>query len=116
MIALTVFASPGRKSVRLFLRADGGERSRIVLKGVEAINLSDLRHGNIIFDIIVVDSEKLTIGDTDQLYNYEPTEAQAEQHFRKVQQQRLSSTSLRHTVLSAQCFSGSGNIAKLPLA
>ena len=79
-----------QKSVHLFLRTDRGERSTIVLKGVEAMNLSNFLPGNIIFDIVVAGSEKLTIGDIEQLYQHEPTQAQTEQLFRKVQQQGLS--------------------------
>jgi hypothetical protein len=80
-----------KKSVHLFLRTDRGERSTIVLKDVEAMNVSNFLAGNIIFDIVVVDSNKLTIGDIEQLYQLQPTQAEmAERLFREAQQQDLS--------------------------
>jgi hypothetical protein len=80
-----------QKSVHLFLRTDRGQRSTIVLKGVEAMNVSNFLVGNIILDIVVVGSDRLTIGDIEQLYQLQPTRAEmAERLFRKAQQTGLS--------------------------
>jgi hypothetical protein len=80
-----------QKSVHLFLRTETSEPSTIVLKGVEAMNVSNFLAGNIILDIVVVGSEKVTIGDIEQLYQLQPTQAEmAERLFRKAQQQGLS--------------------------
>ena len=80
-----------QKSVHLFLRTDRGERSTIVLKGVEAMNVSNFLEGNIILDIVVVGAEKLAIGDIEQIYQLQPTQAEmAERLLRNAQQQGLS--------------------------
>ncbi len=81
----------GSKSVHLFIRSDAGERSTIVLKGVEAINLSNFLAGNIIFDIVVVGSDKLTVADIEQLYQLQPHQAEMSQRlFSKARQQHFS--------------------------
>lgn len=57
------------KGARLFVRTVRGERSTIVLTEVEALNISDLRGGNVILDVAVIAPEKLTVADIEQLYD-----------------------------------------------
>jgi hypothetical protein len=49
------------KQARLFVRRVGGEHFTIHLTEVEALNISGLRAGNIIFDVVLIAPEKLTL-------------------------------------------------------
>ena len=55
----------GDKQVYLFVRTVEGERSTIHLTEAEALNISGLRAGNIIFDVVLIPPDKLTIEDID---------------------------------------------------
>jgi len=48
------------KDARLFVRTPGSEKLTIVLTGVEALNINDVRQGNIIFDVVVATVESLS--------------------------------------------------------
>jgi hypothetical protein len=56
------------KGARVFVRTEVGERSTIVLSGVEALNITDLRGGNIIFDLVLIASDRLTVKHIEQAY------------------------------------------------
>jgi hypothetical protein len=62
------------KSVRLFVRTVAGECSTIVLTDVEALNINGLRAGNIIFELVLIAPDKLTIEDMTQVYDLKPDE------------------------------------------
>jgi hypothetical protein len=64
------------KSVRLFVRTVAGERSTIVLTDVEALNINGLRTGNIIFELVLIAPDKLTMEDMTQVYDLKPDEAE----------------------------------------
>ena len=55
-------------AVHLFLRTQRGERFTLTLRGVERLNLSEVREGNIVFDLVFRDAEGLTISDMEELY------------------------------------------------
>jgi hypothetical protein len=55
------------KSVRLFVRTVEGERSTIVLTDIEAMNITGLRTGNIIFELVLIAPDKLTSEDMAQV-------------------------------------------------
>jgi hypothetical protein len=74
------------KSAHLFLRTDTGERSTIVLKDVERMNVSNFKAGNIVFDVVLVDSCKVTIEHVERLYGF--SDAQKAQQFLKEAQGR----------------------------
>ena len=57
------------KGVRFFVRTETGERSTIVLSGVEALNITGLKAGNIIFDLALIPSDKLTVKHIEQAYD-----------------------------------------------
>lgn len=79
----------GDKGVHLFLRTYAGERSTVVLKDVERMNVSNFRQGNILFDIVLVRPDKLTIALIQQLY--QPSQAEtAHDLLTKAQQRGLS--------------------------
>jgi hypothetical protein len=63
-----VWLSPD-KGVRFFVRTEAGERSTIVLSGVEALNINGLKAGNIIFDLALIASDKLTLKHIEQAYD-----------------------------------------------
>jgi hypothetical protein len=64
------------KSVRLFVRTVAGERSTIVLNDVEALNINGLRAGNIIFDLVLIAPDKLTMEDMTHVYDLKPEETE----------------------------------------
>src|SRR5437016_4235203 len=57
----------------LFVRTLEGERFTIVLNGVTRMNISNLWAGNIIFDLVFVPPEALTIAHIEQVYGGFPT-------------------------------------------
>jgi hypothetical protein len=81
----------GRQSARFFVRTAAGERSTIVLTDVEALNINGLRAGNIIFDLVLIAPDKLTMEDMKQIYDLKPDEAErARQLLSKAQEKGLS--------------------------
>jgi hypothetical protein len=56
------------ETVYLFVRTADNKRSEIVLGGVEALKLSNVREGNIIFDVGLVDTDQLTESDIASVY------------------------------------------------
>ena len=56
------------KGTRLFVRTEAGEGSTIVLSDVEALNITDIRGGNIIFDLVLIAPDKLTVKHMEQAY------------------------------------------------
>jgi hypothetical protein len=79
------------KSVHLFVRTVAGERSTIVLTDVEALNINGLRTGNIIFELVLIAPDRLTIEDMTQAYGLKPDEAeQAHKFLSKAQERNLS--------------------------
>ena len=68
-----------------------GERSTIILTDVEALNICGLRAGNIIFDLVLIAPDKLTVQDIEQAYDLKSGEVEkASQLLHKAQQQGLS--------------------------
>ena len=79
------------KSVRLFVRTLAGERFTIVLTDVEALNINGLKAGNIIFDLVLIAPDKLSMEDITQVYDLKPHEAEmARKLLNKAQRQSLS--------------------------
>ena len=79
------------KSVRLFVRTVSGERSTLVLTDVEALNISSLKAGNIIFDLVLIAPDKLSVEDITQVYDLQPHEAEmARKLLNKAQGKSLS--------------------------
>ena len=79
--------------MRLFLRTEDGQCSTVVLTDVGALNTSNFMAGNIIFGVVLVKPEELTIVHIEQLYLLEPAEAGeaiAQKLLRNAQQQCLS--------------------------
>ena len=62
-----VWLSPN-KGARFFVRTDEGERSTIILSGVEALNVTDIRQGNIILELVCIAPEKLTLNHIEDAY------------------------------------------------
>ena len=56
------------KVAHLFLRSLNGERSTIVLNGVERLDVSGFRAGNIILDVALFDTSELTAEQIEHLY------------------------------------------------
>jgi hypothetical protein len=78
------------KQARLFVRTAEGERSTIHLTEVEALNFSGLRAGNIIFDVVRIPPDKLTVEDIKQVYDLKDGEREnARRLLVKAQEQGL---------------------------
>jgi hypothetical protein len=79
------------KRARFFVRTVAGERSTIILTDVEALNICGLMAGNIIFDLVLIAPDKLTVKDIEQAYDLKSGEVEkASQLLRKAQHQGLS--------------------------
>jgi hypothetical protein len=76
------------KSAYLFLRTDTGGRSTLVLKDVERIEVSNFKGGNIILDVVFIDSGELTIEHIQQLYKFSDS-GKAQQFLKEVQERGL---------------------------
>lgn len=57
------------KTARFFVRTVDGERSTIVLTDVEALNIGNIRDGNIILDVVVVVPSAVTVEHIEQAYD-----------------------------------------------
>lgn len=79
------------KCARFFVRTVAGARSTIILTDVDALNICGLWAGNIIFDLVLIAPEKLTVQDIEQAYDLKSGEVEkASQLLHKAQQQGLS--------------------------
>src|ERR1700675_1472821 len=79
------------KHPRFFFRTVSGERSTIILTDVKALNISGLRAGNIIFDLLLIAPDKLTVKEIEQAYDLESGEVEKPaQQLGRVQEQGLS--------------------------
>ena len=79
------------KCARFFVRTVAGERSTIILTDVEALNICGLRAGNIIFDLVLIAPDKLTVQDIEQAYGLKSGDVEmARQLLGKAQEQGLS--------------------------
>jgi hypothetical protein len=56
------------KCARLFVRSADGRRSTIRLTDVEALNLRNVRDGNILFEVLFVGTSKLSPAHIEQVY------------------------------------------------
>lgn len=56
------------KSAHLFFRSHDGTRSTLVLSGVESLDVSDFKAGNIVFDLVLTGSGEVTVEQIEHLY------------------------------------------------
>jgi hypothetical protein len=63
------FRTGPNKKLHLFLRTHGGESFTLELQGVDALTLSEIKQGNIIFDIVFRSGEQLTSSDIEELFD-----------------------------------------------
>lgn len=79
------------KGAHLFVRTVAGERSTIILTDVEALNICGLRAGNIIFDLVLIAPDNLTVRDIEQAYDLQNGKVEmARQLLAKAQERGLS--------------------------
>jgi hypothetical protein len=87
----------------LFLRTLSGSCSTLVLTGVAAANVTNLRTGNIIFDAVIVPTERLTSADVIEAHQLQSTDSQvAEKALRKAQEMNLSALQISSSY-GAEC-------------
>jgi hypothetical protein len=85
----------GNKSVRLFVRTVAEERFTIILTDVDALNINGLRAGNIIFELVLIAPDKLTMEDMTQAYDLKPDEGeQARKLLSKAQERSFSALAM----------------------
>jgi hypothetical protein len=77
------------EAVHLFLRTQGGERFTLILRGIERLILSEIKEGNIIFDVVFRDSGQLTTSDIDELYDVKAHSPQAASLLEKAREKGL---------------------------
>jgi hypothetical protein len=65
------------KVVHLFLRTQDKKRFTLVLQGVHSLILSEIKEGNIIFDLVFRPARELTTADIAELYGVGADAAQA---------------------------------------
>jgi hypothetical protein len=81
----------GDKRARFFVRTVAGELSTIILTDVQALNICGLRAGNIIFDLVLIVPDKLTVKNIEQAYDLKSGDVdKAQQLLGKAQEQGLS--------------------------
>src|SRR5713226_2410321 len=64
------------KLVRFFLRTVNQQSFVLILEGVEALALTDIKQGNIILDLVFRSTEELTHSDVQDLYGVGPDTSQ----------------------------------------
>jgi hypothetical protein len=57
------------KKVDFFLRTHDGESLTLALQGVDALALSEIKQGNIVFDLVFRSGEQLTTSDIEALFD-----------------------------------------------
>lgn len=77
------------KRARFFVRTAAGERSTIVLTDVESLNIRDLKAGNIIFDLVLIEPQNLTLKDIEQVYDLNCHAEEIQLLLRKAQESGL---------------------------
>jgi hypothetical protein len=65
------------KSVDLYLRTQDGKSFNLVLQDVDALTLTEVKAGNIIFDLVLRNNEQLTRSDMAELYGVDGDAPQA---------------------------------------
>ena len=93
----------GDSWIHLFLRTSSGVRATLILGGVEAANVQDLRQGNIVLDLQVIAPEHLTVEDIAEAYQLTPNEArQSEKLLSETKSRSLSVLNVNPSY-GAQC-------------
>lgn len=77
------------EAVHLFLRIRAGKRFTLILRGVERPNLSEIREGNIVHELVFRDTEQLTTLDMDELYGVKAYSPEAVDLLQEAQQNGL---------------------------
>jgi len=79
------------KRARFFVRTVAGELSTIILTDVQALNICGLRAGNIIFDLVLIAPDKLSVRNIEQAYDLKSGDVdKVQQLLGKSQEQGLS--------------------------
>lgn len=81
----------GNNCARLFVRTADGERFTLVLTGVLRLNIHDIRQGNIIFEVLLIPPDALTIEQVNEACDLqsERDERMSHRMFEIAQQQGL---------------------------
>ena len=63
--------------LRLFLRTHDGSPFTLALNGVDALALTEIKYGNIVFDLVLRSGLQLTTSDIEELFGVKPDAPQA---------------------------------------
>jgi hypothetical protein len=79
------------KVARIFVRTQAGERFTIILSGIEALHITSIKAGNIIFEVAVVAPDKLSLKYIEDAYALRGgQEEMSHRLLTRAQEQRLS--------------------------
>lgn len=93
----------GDGDLHLFFRNNSGDRGTLVLRLVAAANVVGFRQGNVIFDIEVIPTDKLTASNISDAYGLVPEdESQSEKLLDRAKSQGLSVLNVNPSY-GAQC-------------
>lgn len=65
------------KELRLFLRTQEGNSFTLAFHGVDALTLTEIKYGNIVFDLVLRNSPQLTTSDIEELFGIKSDTPQA---------------------------------------
>jgi hypothetical protein len=63
--------------LRLFLRTHGGSSFALALHGVDDLTLTEIKYGNIVFDLVLRSGLQLITSDIEELFGIKPDTPQA---------------------------------------
>ena len=64
--------TPEKGTVEVYLSTMAGERTTVLMTGVLMLKVTDLKQGNIIFDVTIRTAEEITLPDIAELYDLQP--------------------------------------------
>lgn len=83
------FRLDSNQSLQIFLRTANKVPHTLLLEGVQALAISGVKAGNIIFDLVFRDAERATARDMAELYEVDPDTEQAKKLLRSAQDKKL---------------------------
>jgi hypothetical protein len=76
-------------SLQIFLRTSNKVHHTLVLEGVQALAISGVKTGNIIFDLVFRDAQQATASDIAELYEVDPLTERTENLLQSARSKKL---------------------------
>lgn len=94
-----------RRSIDLYLRTPEGKCYTLACHGVESLNISGVREGNIILDVTFLRADQLTHSDVDRLQDLSPVDPVAQRiRFLQVARERALQAVVVTASYGAECW------------